>query len=350
MAKNTVYIAGPMRGYPRFNVDAFDGVAATWKQSGFSVRNPAEMDRAAGVNHDAEVTSEDLRACMRRDLLAILDECSAIALLPGWEKSAGVKVELALARFLGLPVYDAVTFERIKEGDKPPTLDLMQEFTTAEPWLCEEAQELQAQGARFEAKIGLNGDWSSRSFRFRGKHCVYRMVSLPPGEPAPEPTIEPGEEFGPDKFELAKTYHPGEFEYWNTTFEAWQRPFDGYPSWCSFDRYRRKPESQEQTVEPVAAKPRKGDPDENILAEAMRITAGDRQASYGPPDQDFARTAAMWSAIKGVEFEAREVALFMILLKVSRETHQRKRDNAVDIAGYAKCLDICNQAAKERGQ
>lgn len=86
---------------------------------------------------------------------------------------------------------------------------------------------------------------------------------------------------------------------------------------------------------------------EDVLEEALRITSGDRNASYGPPDQDFQRTAAMWSAMKGVEFEAREVAMFMILLKLSRETHQKKRDNSVDIAGYARCLDICNRAAGE---
>ena len=85
---------------------------------------------------------------------------------------------------------------------------------------------------------------------------------------------------------------------------------------------------------------------EDILDEAKRITEGDRQAQYGPPDQDFRRTAMMWSAWKGVEFDARDVAVFMILLKCSREKHQRKRDNRVDIAGYAKCLDIveaCNE-------
>jgi hypothetical protein len=82
-------------------------------------------------------------------------------------------------------------------------------------------------------------------------------------------------------------------------------------------------------------------PTEDVLEEALRITKGDRNASYGPPDQDFARTAAMWSALKGVTFEAREVALFMIALKLSRETHQRKRDNWVDIAGYSRCGSMC---------
>ena len=85
--------------------------------------------------------------------------------------------------------------------------------------------------------------------------------------------------------------------------------------------------------------------EEDILEEALRLTSGDRQNQYGPPDQDFARTAKMWSALKGIEFEARDVAMFMICLKLSREVHQRKRDNAVDGAGYFRCLHICNQVA-----
>ena len=85
----------------------------------------------------------------------------------------------------------------------------------------------------------------------------------------------------------------------------------------------------------------------DILEEALRITKGDRQAQYGPPDQDFARTAAMWSAWKGVEFEPRDVAIFMILLKTSREKHQKKRDNWVDIAGYSRCGSLCGEGAHQ---
>jgi hypothetical protein len=87
---------------------------------------------------------------------------------------------------------------------------------------------------------------------------------------------------------------------------------------------------------------------EDILDKAARITRGDRQASYGPPDQDFRRTAGMWSALfevklrDGVTFEPRDVALAMILLKCSRESHQRKKDNWVDIAGYSRCGSQCN--------
>jgi hypothetical protein len=89
-------------------------------------------------------------------------------------------------------------------------------------------------------------------------------------------------------------------------------------------------------------------PEEDVLEEALRITSGDRQSQYGPPEQDFTRTAAMWSGLFGHKlkepFEARDVAMAMICLKLSRETHQRKRDNSVDVAGYARLLHIINQA------
>ncbi len=89
-------------------------------------------------------------------------------------------------------------------------------------------------------------------------------------------------------------------------------------------------------------------PASDILVEALRITSGDRQNQYGPPDQDFARTAKMWSALKGVEFTTEEVASFLCCVKLSRNTHQSKRDNWVDLAGYARCGDICRQEREKR--
>ena len=90
----------------------------------------------------------------------------------------------------------------------------------------------------------------------------------------------------------------------------------------------------------------------SILDEAKSAVTGDRQASYGPPDQDFARTAGMWTALfsdllrDGVRFEPFHVAQAMILLKMSRQRHQRKRDNWVDAAGYAHCGAVCDEVAK----
>lgn len=85
---------------------------------------------------------------------------------------------------------------------------------------------------------------------------------------------------------------------------------------------------------------------EDILEEALRITTGARQIAYGSPDKNLAHTAKLWNALFGWEVSASQVAMAMILLKLSRETNQPKRDNPVDIAGYARALHICNEAAK----
>jgi hypothetical protein len=85
-----------------------------------------------------------------------------------------------------------------------------------------------------------------------------------------------------------------------------------------------------------------GEAPEPILDEADRITASDRQEDYGHPSQDFARTARMWTGIladklrNGTEIAAMDVPLCMIAVKLARQAHRHKRDNLVDIAGYAR--------------
>ena len=45
---------------------------------------------------------------------------------------------------------------------------------------------------------------------------------------------------------------------------------------------------------------------------------------------------------------AEDVAIAMILAKVSRESHAPKRDNAVDIAGYAETLQMVRDERQRR--
>lgn len=93
--------------------------------------------------------------------------------------------------------------------------------------------------------------------------------------------------------------------------------------------------------------------EEDILEEALRITGGDRQNQYGPPDQDFRRVAGMMNALfadklkEGAAFEPFNIAQLMILMKMSRQLHQRKRDNWTDTAGYARCGQLCDEQAKK---
>jgi hypothetical protein len=83
------------------------------------------------------------------------------------------------------------------------------------------------------------------------------------------------------------------------------------------------------------------------LEEALRLTTGDRQNSYGHPLQDFTRTAELWTALLSLQrrpITPEEVALCMVMLKASREMNKHKRDNLVDMAGYVNCLDMLIKA------
>lgn len=85
-------------------------------------------------------------------------------------------------------------------------------------------------------------------------------------------------------------------------------------------------------------------PPETPLQEAQRLVHGDRQASYGHPIEDFTRTGRMWGAILGTDdVPPEKVALCMIAVKMSRECNRPKRDNAVDIAGYAETLHMVRE-------
>lgn len=110
------YIAGPMRGYPLWNFPAFDAAAAAIRSKGHEVVSPAELDRAAGfTEHTTELPPNFMREAFRRDIAAI-ERCEGVAVLPGWQQSTGAKAEVAIAKWLGLPVVDAGTLEPVESS------------------------------------------------------------------------------------------------------------------------------------------------------------------------------------------------------------------------------------------
>ena len=75
-----------------------------------------------------------------------------------------------------------------------------------------------------------------------------------------------------------------------------------------------------------------------LLADAEAAVNGDRNADYGDPNQDFKRTAEFWSTYLGVAITPTQVGMMMALLKISRSVWSPgKRDNYLDLAGYAAC-------------
>lgn len=83
----------------------------------------------------------------------------------------------------------------------------------------------------------------------------------------------------------------------------------------------------------------------SILDQAEELTSFDRNDVYGHPADDFARTAAIATAMgftrNGKPLEALDVAQFQICVKLSRWSHSpRHRDTLIDIAGYARAAEM----------
>ena len=110
----TIYIAGPMRGYEDGNFPAFDRQARVLKKQGWIVINPAEMDRQEGeppnghLEFDPATDYNDrefMRDALKRDLVVICEDCTAMYMMSEFEKSRGAKAEWHTAKALGLEIY-----------------------------------------------------------------------------------------------------------------------------------------------------------------------------------------------------------------------------------------------------
>ena len=94
---NRVYLAGPMTGIADFNYPAFNAMADQLRAAGYQVENPADHGIIPGAQW-ADYMAYDLTR---------LGLCGVIALLPGWERSEGAKLEVQIAHRLGMKTVNA---------------------------------------------------------------------------------------------------------------------------------------------------------------------------------------------------------------------------------------------------
>ena len=113
-----IYLAGPMTGIEDLNFPAFHRAAASLRASGYDVVNPAEINGgadelvAAKAMTDAEAAAHWVK-CMRNDITQLVT-CEGIALLPGWERSRGARLEHHVANELGLRKIYVDHFEAVR--------------------------------------------------------------------------------------------------------------------------------------------------------------------------------------------------------------------------------------------
>jgi hypothetical protein len=123
----TIYVAGPMRGFENYNYPAFDRCAKVLSEQGWTVINPAELDREAGkpmsdpMEFSPDTNYEDhefMRNALKRDMISICDECTAIYMMSNWERSKGANTELALAKALGLDIFYEAPLPKVQKEFK----------------------------------------------------------------------------------------------------------------------------------------------------------------------------------------------------------------------------------------
>ena len=89
-----IYLSGPMTGIADMNFPAFNAASERLRGLGYDVVNPVDL------NPDTDVGWHE---CMRRDLAALLT-CDTLALLDGWQKSAGAHLEMHVAHRVGMDI------------------------------------------------------------------------------------------------------------------------------------------------------------------------------------------------------------------------------------------------------
>jgi hypothetical protein len=68
---------------------------------------------------------------------------------------------------------------------------------------------------------------------------------------------------------------------------------------------------------------------------AAALVTGDRKGAYGPVEKNFQHTADLWSSYLNHKITPIDVAILMVLLKISRVSDGAyKADNFVDMCGY----------------
>lgn len=93
--KPKIYIAGPMRGYPNFNREAFNAAAERLAAKGWQPVNPVDIERMLPCVDDDGKVDVIMQGRLMEAERKIAENCDAVYLLDGWEKSVGALEELA---------------------------------------------------------------------------------------------------------------------------------------------------------------------------------------------------------------------------------------------------------------
>ena len=145
----------------------------------------------------------------------------------------------------------------------------------------------------------------------------------------------------------------------DTTICKWcDLPYDDHHRHDKCEEYLKGPKGMSSSlkseprklIEEMVMEDRADRTERNILIEANNIVHGDRNKAYGHPEDNHTTTAILFSHFlkrkygKGMGttplLDAEDVCFFNILQKISRAANSYRRDNLVDIAGFAANIEM----------
>ena len=106
----TVYVSGPMAGYPSMNEPAFRAAEGTIWERGDEPLIPHDLlphehdGVCPKVYGDGRPGDHDGGCYVRGDLVAMLETADSLYVLPGWSRSRGAQIEVLIARLLRIPI------------------------------------------------------------------------------------------------------------------------------------------------------------------------------------------------------------------------------------------------------
>lgn len=118
MSEKRGYLAGPIEsvGDVRANLEAFHAAANRLRDKGWLIHNPAENFGGAANSRTAHQRLNLSILIRPSGAIGHGLELDAVLVLRGWEQSDGAKLEVAIAREIGLPVLDAETLEPVEQS------------------------------------------------------------------------------------------------------------------------------------------------------------------------------------------------------------------------------------------
>lgn len=394
--RRRVYLSGPMTGLPGFNAAAFDAAAQALERPGVEVFNPAALFRGDKSRPRTEYMAEDLKnltgwasevvvlpgwATSRGACLEVL---AALEMgLPVSGLSLGGPVPLSLE-----PFYVA---RRLAEAWESPVAwphDAVDPAAEADARM-QAAGRLRERllGARYDVPLPAICSWTPETLL-----AVADWLDEASGDayqcPAPPPVLARYDTASAVETETARRWYAGVAENLRFRVEIAEKLNAARKAMRAREadhddpatdalladraRHAREPEADGDVtlhatgsvqVDRVGASVADAlSTDANapatVLDIARDLVYGDRGADYGHPAEDYAATGAMWGAVlarwavdaaehrreHGIDAAPLPVpphlaVLCMCAVKLSRECRVPKRDNRIDLAGYAECAD-----------